>query len=89
MKDYSLQNVVIIILVCGCVALSLGLIHEKHKNDAKPIESYLMAITDANYITNYGVDLESRLVYNVAMLNKVVNTQGVALRQLLEREPNK
>lgn len=76
--------------VIGAIAFSFGIKRgSRAESPTKPIEEYLVNIADANYITNYGIDLESRLVYNVAMLNKVVNSQGVAIRQLLEREPNK
>lgn len=61
----------------------------KQRDTVKPIESYLVqVVNDPNWITNYGVDLESRLVYNVALLNQVVDRQGMALKRLL-KDPNK
>lgn len=86
----KLRNKVLLavgVLLVFIGAYSLG-IKKGSKTDVRPLESYLIQeVTDPNWINNYGVDLESRLVYNVAMLNRVVNTQGIALKYLLE-DPN-
>lgn len=86
-----MKSTVFLLMACvGFIVIwTILLLKYKQRDCVKPIEEYLVEINDPNWITNYGVDLESRLVYNVAMLNKVVNSQGIALRQLLEREPNK
>lgn len=88
MKTKDIIFTVVIVLVLLSVAFCFG-VKKGNKTNVRPLESYLIQeVTDPNWIINYGVDLESRLVYNVAMLNRVVNSQGTAIRQLLEREPN-
>lgn len=81
------KEVIIGILVCLCVFLTYSLFKAK-RGVAKPLKSYLVAVADPNWIDDYGVDLESRLVYNVALLNQIVNRQGIVLERLLE-DPNK
>lgn len=84
-----MKEFIICLLICLCCFLTFWLLEEKRNKDVRPLESYLIQeVKDPNWIINYGVDLESRLVYNVALLNQIVNRQGVALQKLLE-EPNK
>lgn len=82
-----MKEVIIVILVILCVILTFWLAKELKGRDIRTLESYLVAIGDPNWVVDYGVDTESRLVYNVALLNQIVNNQGNVLAQMLE-DPN-
>ena len=90
MKPRDIVFTIVIALVLLSAAYCFGIKKGNRQNKMiKPMESYLVQVVDdPNWITNYGVDLESRLVYNVALLNQIVNRQGVVLQQLLE-DPNR
>ncbi len=88
MKDLKAYIVILVLIAIGIVIgyfLGTQIFNQKTK---RPLRSFLVAVDDPNWIINYGDDLESRLVYNVALLNEVVNRQGQALKRLLE-DPNR
>jgi hypothetical protein len=89
MKTADIISVFALVIIVFSVAFYFGVKSGARANIAtKPIEDYLVqVVNDPNWITNYGVDLESRLVYNVALLNQVVNRQGNILKRLLS-DPN-
>ncbi len=76
----------VLMIAAFCFGIKAG---KEPKVPTKPMESFLIqVVNDPNWITNYGNDLESRLVYNVALLNQIVDRQGRALKRLLN-DPNK
>lgn len=83
MKTRDIVFVVIIVAVLLSVAYCFGVKKgSKPELPTKPLESFLVEVIEPNYIAIYGIDLESRLVYNIALLNQVVNRQGRAIDML-------
>ncbi len=88
MKDLKAYIVILVLITIGAViGYCLG-VQKSNQRVERPLRSFLVVVDDPNWIANYGVDLESRLVYNVALLNQIVNRQGMALKRLLE-DPNR
>ena len=71
----------VLMIAAFCFGIKAG---KEPKVPTKPMESFLIqVVNEPNWITNYGNDLESRLVYNVALLNQVVGRQGKVISGLI------
>ncbi|KKL91440.1 hypothetical protein LCGC14_1894610 [marine sediment metagenome] len=89
MKSTVLYILLVALAVLCVLQFLIAKENAKKRTEIKPIELFLVqVVNDPNWIINYGDDLESRLVYNVALLNEVVNRQGNILKRLLE-DPNR
>ena len=89
MKSTVLYILLVALAVLCVLQFLIAKENAKKRTEIKPIELFLVqVVNDPNWIINYGDDLESRLVYNVALLNQVVNRQGNILKRLLE-DPNR
>ena len=89
MKSTVLYILLVALVVLCALQFLIAKENAKKRTEIKPIELFLVqVVNDPNWIINYGDDLESRLVYNVALLNEVVNRQGNILKRLLE-DPNR